>query len=102
MVIDLHPLFQREVFCIGHESVRNACMHSGGNRIEVELSYALTERIQQLHSIELQLARPRNIPDYSMGPRLVDISKTSCSASATTGKESVLNLRERVEETTSG
>jgi hypothetical protein len=33
---------------------------------------SLAERIQQLHSIELQLARPRDIPGYSMGPRLVD------------------------------
>ncbi len=38
--IQLHPIVQDEVFRIGHEAGRNACMHSGGNRIEVELSYS--------------------------------------------------------------
>jgi photosystem II stability/assembly factor-like uncharacterized protein len=37
-----------------------------------DLMNSLSERLQQLHSMELQLARPRDIPGYSMGPRLVD------------------------------
>ncbi len=37
-----------------------------------DLMNSLNERLQQLHSMELQLARPRDIPGYSMGPRLVD------------------------------
>jgi len=36
------------------------------------LTGLLTERKQQLSSMELKLARPDNIPGYSMGPRLVD------------------------------
>ncbi len=43
-----------------------------GNQSSPDLANALTERLQQLHTIELKLARPRNIPGYSMGPRLVD------------------------------
>ncbi len=37
-----------------------------------DLMNALSERLQQLHSMELVLARPRDIPGYSMGPRLID------------------------------
>jgi len=36
------------------------------------LSALITERLQQLSTMELKLARPDNIPSYSMGPRLVD------------------------------
>jgi photosystem II stability/assembly factor-like uncharacterized protein len=32
----------------------------------------ITERMQQLSAMELKLARPSDIPGYSMGPRLVD------------------------------
>lgn len=46
--IELHPIVQDEIFRIGHEAVRNACAHSGGNRIEMELSYSnsLTLRVR--------------------------------------------------------
>ena len=37
-----------------------------------DLMNSLSERLQQLHSMELQLARPRDIPGYSVGPRLID------------------------------
>lgn len=36
------------------------------------LTGLISERKQQLSSMELKLARPDNIPGYSMGPRLVD------------------------------
>ncbi len=36
------------------------------------LTALLTERLQQLSTMELKLARPDAIPGYSMGPRLVD------------------------------
>jgi hypothetical protein len=36
------------------------------------LTGLITERKQQLSSMELKLARPDNIPGYSMAPRLVD------------------------------
>ena len=37
-----------------------------------DLINALKERLQQVASIEDKLARPANIPGYSMGPRLID------------------------------
>ncbi|MBV9613053.1 MAG: hypothetical protein JO091_11310, partial [Acidobacteriaceae bacterium] len=37
-----------------------------------DVKHALEERQKQLESIQLQLARPRDIPGYSMGPRLID------------------------------
>ncbi|MDR3698517.1 MAG: hypothetical protein P4L56_02710 [Candidatus Sulfopaludibacter sp.] len=36
------------------------------------LAALITERMQQLSAMELKLARPADIPGYSMGPRLVD------------------------------
>jgi hypothetical protein len=36
------------------------------------LAALLAERLQQLSSMELKLARPNDIPGYSMAPRLID------------------------------
>lgn len=36
---DMHPIVRDEVYRIGYEAIRNACLHSGGSRIEVELRY---------------------------------------------------------------
>jgi len=36
---ELHPIVRDEVYRIGCEAIRNACLHSGGNRLEVNLSY---------------------------------------------------------------
>ena len=37
---DMHPIIRDEVYRIGYEAIRNACLHSGASRLEVELSYA--------------------------------------------------------------
>jgi signal transduction histidine kinase/ligand-binding sensor domain-containing protein len=37
---ELHPIVRDEVYRIGYEAIRNACTHSGGTRLEVDLSYA--------------------------------------------------------------
>lgn len=44
---DMHPVVRDEVFRIGYEAIRNACAHSRGSRMEVELTYAhdLTVRV---------------------------------------------------------
>jgi signal transduction histidine kinase len=44
---ELHPVVCDEVYRIGYEAVHNACTHSAGNRLEVELSYGrdLTVRV---------------------------------------------------------
>jgi signal transduction histidine kinase/ligand-binding sensor domain-containing protein len=36
---EMYPAVQDEIYRIAHEAIRNACMHSGGDRIEIKLSY---------------------------------------------------------------
>jgi signal transduction histidine kinase/ligand-binding sensor domain-containing protein len=36
---EMHPVVRDEVYRIGYEAIRNACMHSRANRIEVRLEY---------------------------------------------------------------
>ena len=37
---EMHPIVRDEVYRIGYEAIRNACMHSKGSRLDVELNYA--------------------------------------------------------------
>lgn len=43
----MHPVVRDEIYRIGYEAIRNACAHSGGDRVNVALEYAhdLTLRI---------------------------------------------------------
>ena len=43
----MHPVVRDEIYRIGYEAIRNACAHSGGDRLEVTLEYAhdLTLRV---------------------------------------------------------
>jgi len=36
---ELHPMVRDEVYRIGYEAIRNACMHSSANRIDIALEY---------------------------------------------------------------
>ncbi len=36
---DMHPIVRDEVYRIGYEAIRNACMHSGASRLDVDLRY---------------------------------------------------------------
>lgn len=36
---DVHPMIRDDVYRMGYEAIRNAFTHSGGSRLEVELSY---------------------------------------------------------------
>lgn len=36
---EMRPIVRDEIYRIGHEAIRNACQHSGAERIEVQLSY---------------------------------------------------------------
>ncbi|HET7287373.1 MAG TPA: two-component regulator propeller domain-containing protein, partial [Pyrinomonadaceae bacterium] len=44
---EMHPVVRDEVYRIGYEAIRNSCIHSGANRLEVTLEYArdLTLRV---------------------------------------------------------
>jgi signal transduction histidine kinase/ligand-binding sensor domain-containing protein len=37
---EMHPIMRDEVYRIGYEAIRNACTHSGGSRLEVDVNYA--------------------------------------------------------------
>ncbi len=45
--MQIHPVVRDEIYRIGYEAIRNACMHSGGDRLTAALEYArdLTLRI---------------------------------------------------------
>ncbi|HJZ80283.1 MAG TPA: ATP-binding protein, partial [Pyrinomonadaceae bacterium] len=36
---ELHPVVRDEIYRVGYEAIRNACKHSGGSRLRVELKY---------------------------------------------------------------
>jgi ligand-binding sensor domain-containing protein len=37
---EMHPIVRDEIYRIGYEAIRNACMHSGASQLAVELRYA--------------------------------------------------------------
>jgi Histidine kinase/Histidine kinase-, DNA gyrase B-, and HSP90-like ATPase len=37
---EMHPIARDEVYHIGYEAIRNACFHSKGTRLNIELSYS--------------------------------------------------------------
>jgi signal transduction histidine kinase len=37
---EMHPIVRDEIYRIGYEAIRNACMHSGASQLQVELRYA--------------------------------------------------------------
>lgn len=43
---EMHPIVRDEVYRIGYEAIRNAFMHSGASRLEVELKYAHDLRVR--------------------------------------------------------
>lgn len=45
--IDVHPVVRDEIYRIGYEAIRNACTHSGADRVDVTLAYGheLTLRV---------------------------------------------------------
>ena len=36
----MHPIVRDEIYRVGYEAIRNACMHSGASQLKVELRYA--------------------------------------------------------------
>jgi signal transduction histidine kinase len=39
-VAEMHPIVRDEIYRIGYEAIRNACLHSGATRLAVQLRYA--------------------------------------------------------------
>ncbi len=40
LATEMHPIVRDEIFRIGHEAIRNACVHAHARRVVVELEYA--------------------------------------------------------------
>jgi signal transduction histidine kinase len=38
-VREMHPMIRDEVYRIGYEAIRNACLHSRASRLDLELKY---------------------------------------------------------------
>ena len=36
----MHPIVRDEIYRIGYEAIRNACVHSAASKLEVELTYS--------------------------------------------------------------
>ncbi len=57
---DMHPIARDEVYRIGYEAIQNACVHSGGTQISVELEYNQDLRLlvrDNGHGMEEQIVR---------------------------------------------
>lgn len=37
---EMHPILRDEIYRIGSEAIRNACLHSGGNKLDISLTYS--------------------------------------------------------------
>jgi signal transduction histidine kinase len=42
----MHPIVRDEIYRIGDEAIRNACLHSGGKRVDIELVYNENMQLQ--------------------------------------------------------
>jgi signal transduction histidine kinase len=98
----LHPVLNDEVFRIAYEAVRNACVHSNGNKISVELDYRrnLTLRIADNgrgidHKV-LQDGRPGHYGLVGMRERAARIGARFAIESAGTGTVVSLSVPKRV------
>ena len=56
---EMHPIARDEVYRIGYEAIQNACVHSGGTQINVELEYSQDLRLlvrDNGHGMDEQIA----------------------------------------------
>jgi signal transduction histidine kinase len=57
---EMHPIARKEVFRMGYEAIRNACAHSGGKHVRVELVYdqnLLVRVLDDGHGMDPELLR---------------------------------------------
>jgi signal transduction histidine kinase len=57
---DVHPIVANEVYRIGHEAIQNACAHSGGCHLRIELEYSQNFILRVRddgHGIDLEMRR---------------------------------------------
>jgi signal transduction histidine kinase len=46
IVRDLHPIAQDEIYRIGYEAIRNACLHSNARQLRIEIGFHRTFRLE--------------------------------------------------------
>jgi signal transduction histidine kinase/ligand-binding sensor domain-containing protein len=91
---DMHPIVRDEVYRIGYEAIRNACMHSGASRLDVDLRYEhdLSVRVKDngkgIDALILSEGKSEHFGLQGMRERAVRIgAKLTLDSSATTGTE---------------
>lgn len=91
---DLHPIVRDEVYRIGYEAIRNACVHSGAARLDVELRYEqdLSVRVSDdgrgIDPKVVEEGRPGHFGLQGMRERAARIGgKLTLISSATSGTE---------------
>jgi signal transduction histidine kinase/streptogramin lyase len=94
---EMHPVVRDEVYRIGYEAIRNACMHSRGSRLEVALNYGheLTVRVADngvgIDSAVADSGKEGHFGLQGMRERAVRIGATlKVSSTASGGTEIVL------------
>jgi ligand-binding sensor domain-containing protein/signal transduction histidine kinase len=98
-VQDMHPIVRDEIYRIGYEAIRNACVHSQATHLRVELSYAqdLSLRICDngvgIDSDIIHGGRPGHFGLQSMRERTARIiGKLSIESSASSGTAITLTV----------
>jgi signal transduction histidine kinase len=100
---DLHPIVRDEVYRIGYEAIRNACRHSEGSRLEVELNYAhdfalrVTDNGKGIEPSVAEQGKPGHFGLQGMRERTARIGgKLTLATSATTGTDIRLVIPGRI------
>jgi signal transduction histidine kinase/ligand-binding sensor domain-containing protein len=94
---DMHPIVRDEVYRIGYEAIRNACMHSGASRLDVDLRYEhdLLVRVKDngkgIDAVIVSEGKNEHFGLQGMRERAVRIgAKLTLNSSTTTGTEITL------------
>jgi ligand-binding sensor domain-containing protein/signal transduction histidine kinase len=90
----MHPIIRDEIYRIGYEAIRNACVHSSANHLEIELKYSqdLALRVADngvgIHSAVADLGKQGHFGLQGMRERAVRIGgKLTLVSSPSSGTE---------------
>ncbi|MBB5066224.1 sensor histidine kinase [Granulicella mallensis] len=95
---DMHPIARDEVYRIGDEAIRNACLHSGGQRIDIELVYdenmllRVRDNGKGIDPMTLQAGKAGHYGLTGMRERATRIGAKLAISSSTQGTQLVLSV----------
>jgi len=96
---ELHPVVSEEVYRIGYEAIRNACVHSRASRIDVALEYGhdLTLRVTD-DGVGIEGWVIETGKEGHFGLQCVSLSLTGASpfAASVSGPVAVARLERRI------